>query len=71
MQRVSKESCAVALYFSPDRRFGLSLCWAWVGTVSSQLHGGRSTLQEEGTEHTGDTDKITVTVLPGAHTPLE
>uniref|UniRef100_A0A8D0L0B5 Rab-like protein 6 n=1 Tax=Strix occidentalis caurina TaxID=311401 RepID=A0A8D0L0B5_STROC len=35
VQRVSKESCAVTLYFSPNQRFGLSLCWAWMGTVST------------------------------------
>lgn len=71
VQHVSKESCTVPLYFSPDQRSGLSLCWAGMGTVSSQLGGGCSMLQEECTEHAEDTNKITVSFLPGAQMPLE
>lgn len=61
----------VTCFFSPDQRFFFCLCVGLGQGLSSQLDRGCSVLHEEGTKHPGDTNKIMVSFLAGAHTPLE
>lgn len=44
---------------------------AWMRTVSGQLRAACRVVQEKRTGHAGDTNKRTVSFLPGAHIPLK